>query len=192
MRPRYDVVVIGSGYGGGVLACRLARAGMAVAVLERGRELHPGQYPSTTFGALSEIQAHTERHDIGSRTGLFDFRFSDDVGVLVGCGLGGTSLINANVALEADPRVFQDTAWPKAFRNDPDPALRAGFDRALHMLGSTPYPETDRPLPKQTALRVSADELGADFIRPLINVTFTAGPTPPVSSSPPARAAATA
>ena len=42
----YDVVVVGSGYGGGVSASRLARAGFKVAVLERGREVVTGEFPS--------------------------------------------------------------------------------------------------------------------------------------------------
>ena len=44
----------------------------------------------------------------GSRTGLFDFRLGADIHVLVGCGLGGGSLINAGVALKPDARVFAD------------------------------------------------------------------------------------
>ncbi len=54
LKPRYDAVVIGSGYGGGVAACRLARMGLAVAVLERGRELLPGEFPSTATAASRE------------------------------------------------------------------------------------------------------------------------------------------
>ena len=46
MRPAYDVVVVGSGYGGGVTACRLARAKQRVCVLERGREVPVGSFPS--------------------------------------------------------------------------------------------------------------------------------------------------
>ena len=44
----------------------------------------------------------------GDPTGLFDLIVSPDVTVLQGCGLGGTSLINANVALECEPRIFED------------------------------------------------------------------------------------
>jgi len=45
MQAHYDVVIIGSGYGGGVSAARLARAGKRVAVLERGREVRTGDFP---------------------------------------------------------------------------------------------------------------------------------------------------
>ncbi len=47
LREHYDVIVVGSGYGGSIAACRLSRAGRRVALLERGRELHPGEYPAT-------------------------------------------------------------------------------------------------------------------------------------------------
>ena len=46
LRATYDAVVIGTGYGGGAAACRLARAGLSVAILERGREFEPGDFPS--------------------------------------------------------------------------------------------------------------------------------------------------
>lgn len=55
MRNSYDCVVIGSGYGGGVSASRMARAGRSVCLLERGREKWPGEYPSGTTDAFSEL-----------------------------------------------------------------------------------------------------------------------------------------
>ena len=176
LREAYDAVVVGSGYGGGVLACRLARAGLQVAVLERGREIHPGDFPASAWRALREVQAHTRHHDLGSRAALFDFRFTDEVGALVGCGLGGTSLINANVALDPDPRVFEDHGWPAALRGPPRAELAEGFARARVMLGSTPYPEDGAALPKVAALRRVAERLGAAFVDPELNVTFRAQP----------------
>jgi cholesterol oxidase len=79
---------------------RIARTGRDVCVLERGRELHPGQYPNSALTALRETQVHTQAADHGPATAMFDFHAGPDVTVLVGCGLGGTSLINANVVLE--------------------------------------------------------------------------------------------
>ena len=58
LKPRYDAVVVGSGYGGGVAACRMARMGLAVAVLERGRERVPGEFPTTVLQANRDLQIH--------------------------------------------------------------------------------------------------------------------------------------
>jgi cholesterol oxidase len=118
LRPRYDVVVVGSGYGGGVAASRLARAGKRVAVLERGREVLTGEFPSRFPEMRNEMQVTGRRVRIGSATGLYDVRFGEDMHILVGCGLGGGSLINAGVALRPDPRVFADPVWPHEVAGD--------------------------------------------------------------------------
>jgi cholesterol oxidase len=177
IRSRYDAVVVGSGYGGAVAACRLAQAGHRVCVLERGREIRPGEYPDTATKAAGEIQVDLPGHHLFSPTALFDFRLNRQVNVLVGCGLGGTSLINANVALEPESWVFQDERWPAAFRADL-PTFGAYFDEARRMLGSTEYPPAGfPPLLKQQALESANESLGSQraFVRPLINVTFREG-----------------
>jgi cholesterol oxidase len=174
IRAHYTVVVVGSGYGGGVAASRLARAGQTVCVLERGRELHPGEYPDTLSEAWRELQLHRPGLDKDSPTGLFDFRITDKVAVLVGCGLGGTSLINAGVVLEPDPRVF-DANWPKLLQGRTDADLQLGFDRAREMLKPTPYPDDQGPLLKLEAFEHSASQLGAHVDRPDIAVTFQDG-----------------
>ncbi len=175
MQAHYDVVVVGSGYGGAIAACRLARAGRSVCVLERGRELHPGEYPEHLVDASLHTQTHVAGKHLGPRTGLFDFHLGQDISVVVGCGLGGTSLINANVALEADPRIFDDERWPRALRGGTDQLLRAGYDAARTMLGSQPYPDDAPPLRKLTAFARSGEALDHPMTRPPINVTFEAG-----------------
>src|SRR5688500_12280996 len=112
LKSHYTVVVVGSGYGGGIAASRLARAGQQVCLLERGREIIPGEYPATEVEALEEVQFNTPDGRIGSRLGMFDFHVNDCINTVVGCGLGGTSLINANVALRAVPGVWDDPRWP--------------------------------------------------------------------------------
>ena len=66
VRDRYDVVVVGSGYGGGVAASRLARAGKRVAVLERGREFVTGEFPARFPDLRDEMQLTGKRLRTGS------------------------------------------------------------------------------------------------------------------------------
>lgn len=176
LQPQYEIVVIGSGYGGAIAACRLARTGRSVCVLERGRELRPGEYPDTLAEATEEVQAQLPEGHIGEKTALFDFRIGHDLSVLVGCGLGGTSLINANVSLRAPSHVFLQHAWPRALQQE---AAEHGFDRhyqrAEHMLGSTPYPQDGPPLRKLRAHEQSARALGKPLHRPPLNVNFRRG-----------------
>ncbi|MGH3611178.1 MAG: GMC family oxidoreductase N-terminal domain-containing protein [Pseudonocardia sp.] len=167
----YDVVVVGSGYGGGIAASRLARAGRRVCVLERGEEFAPGEFPRTPEQACAQIQIDAAPGRVGASTGLFDFRRNDDMNVLVGCGLGGTSLINAGVVLTAEDRVFDDERWPEPLR-EPG-ALGEGYRRARDMLRPAPFPVAR--LPKLKALQEAADRIGADFSRPPIAVNHIGG-----------------
>ena len=132
IRPAYDVVVVGSGYGGGVAASRLSRAGLRVCVIERGREFLTGEFPARLPELRRELQIVGGKMRSGRRTGLFDFRLGADIHVLIGCGLGGGSLINAAVGLRPDARVFADAAWPQQVREDG--LLDQGFARANAML----------------------------------------------------------
>jgi cholesterol oxidase len=175
MSPRYDVIVVGSGYGGGIAASRLARAGRRVCVLERGREFLPGEYPDTPPEVLREAQLDGPRGRVGRPTGLYDLRLNDDINVFLGCGLGGTSLVNANVSLPPEPRVFEDPRWPAAFRADVGGRLAEGFARAAEMLRPVPYPDAFPPLAKLEALRASSAATGGTFRRTPINVTFDDG-----------------
>lgn len=156
LKTHYSVVVIGSGYGGAIAASRLARAGQQVCVLERGMEFQPGEYPNTVPEVLAQAQVDTPGAFLGSRTGLYDMRINDDINVFCGCGLGGTSLVNANVSLPAEPRVFDDPRWPAEFRADAATRLQDGYQRAQQMLTPSPYPDNFPKLPKLEALKKSA------------------------------------
>ena len=175
MQSHYTAIVIGSGYGGAIAASRLARAGQQVCVLERGKEFQPGEYPDTEAEALCEMQAHTTEGHIGPRTGLYDFHLGPDINVFVGCGLGGTSLVNANVSLRAEPRIFDDPRWPQSLRADLTTLVEDGYRRAEDMLKPSPYPNEFPTLPKLKAQEKSAAAMGQPFSRPPLNVTFTDG-----------------
>lgn len=174
MQEHYDAVVIGSGYGGGIAACRLARAGQKVCLLERGREIRPGEYPDTQLEAAEEMQVNGRQGRLGNDTAMFDFHVHEDINFLVGCGLGGTSLINANVALRAVDEVWGDPRWPHQLQGGDPELMEACYRRAETMLGSNPYPESYPRLPKTEAHRKSAVGLGWEnnFYKPPINVHF--------------------
>lgn len=146
----FGAVVVGSGYGGAVSALRLSEAGVKVLVLERGNEYASGDFPNDIANALGQVrfERNESRNINGYESGLYDIRWGDGVGALVASGLGGTSLINAGVALEPDPRVFALNAppdedgkarplWPTGLQAENGkicPTLRDGFDKALHVL----------------------------------------------------------
>lgn len=172
LKERYDVVVVGSGYGAGVAASRVARCGKSIAVLERGREFLPGDFPDRAAAATKELQVTGANVRMGSDTALFDVRLNDDVHVMMACGLGGTSLINANVCLAPDPRVFEDSAWPVEVREDR--LLAEGFVRARHMLRPEPCPETEN-FEKVAALELASTVFDRK-VRPVpLHVSYRGG-----------------
>lgn len=125
LRPSYDVVVIGSGYGGAVAASRMARGGQSVCLLERGKERWPGEFPTSTPDALGElhVSGNTGKDgkmgavvEGGEPTALFHLVVGEGQNALVANGLGGTSLINANVFLEADEKTLNMPIWPPELR----------------------------------------------------------------------------
>ena len=172
LSQEYDVVIVGSGYGGAISASRLARAGFRVCVLERGAEFQPGDFPESPTEGLLEFQLDTPDRKVGSPTGLFDMHVNPDISVLAGCGLGGTSLINANVAIEPDARTWLDPIWPEAIRADLDGRIREGLRLAREMLRPTPFPQHIEPPKKLQALEKSAATMGAKAYRLPITVNF--------------------
>ena len=173
----YDAVVVGSGYGGAIAASRLARMRFAdgrrlsICLLERGEELQPGEFPDSPASAAAEMQFDLPAKHVGKHTALYDFRVNDELNAFVGCGLGGGSLVNANVSLRADPRVLADAAWPAAIRGG---ALDAGYTLAEEMLKPQPYP-ADREEPAKLSGLRRMGEANAQLVdRTPINVHFGA------------------
>ena len=138
LTSHYDVVIVGSGYGGGVSASRLARMGLRVCVLEKGRQWRPGDFSNSAKGLLARAHLAGRRIKLGPDNALFDLRAGKQMHVLSGCGLGGGSLINAGLAFRPEPWVFEQESWPEEIAGDE--RLKTGFERAEKMLGVSHCP----------------------------------------------------
>lgn len=120
---QFDVIIVGSGYGASVVASRLAqrlRSGARLAILERGREWIPGDFEDTLSGLFRQARGQLvgpKKRTIVNPLGLHNVIMNDEVNVWTGNGLGGGSLINANVALIPDAEVFTKFLWPAELRH---------------------------------------------------------------------------
>lgn len=146
----YDVIVIGSGFGAAVAACRLAEAGRSVLVLERGHRWTPDTYPRDESDPWLWNQLHPQRFN-----GWADLRVFSNMSVVAAAGVGGGSLIYANVSVEAKPDAF-DRGWPPEITYD---ALKPYYERVGWMLSVQEVP--DNQISERTRLlRDAADACG--------------------------------
>jgi len=136
----YDVVVIGSGFGGAVVALRLAEAGRRVLVLEQGRRWQKEEFPRTVG------QTGKAFWQPGATQGFLEYRAFRNIDVIQGVGVGGGSLHYFNVNVRAPARVLDRWAKPLS-RACLDPY----YDQALQTLESKPLtPPAGRQLPPRT------------------------------------------
>ncbi len=175
LKSRYDVIIVGSGYGGGVAASHFARAGKSVAVLERGREVLTGNFPAKFPDLKNDFQVQGKNFKTGSDTALFDVRIGDDMHVLVGRGLGGGSLVNAGVTLRPDRRVFEDEVWPGQIRQDG--GLDRGYARAEEWLRPACDPRASE-MTKFGVLAEAGRKLNRDLVTPRVAVSFAENVNP--------------
>lgn len=164
--PDRDAVVVGSGFGGSICALRLAQAGRSVVVLERGRRYSPGEFPRDVRDTDALLWRYPQRP---RATGLYDIRFFTDLAAVVASGVGGGSLVYANIHIRPDPVVFDDPRWPQGTDRA---ALDPYYDKVRDELGIGPLPESIK-LPKRDRYRAAADRLGRPVFDPNQAVRWT-------------------
>ncbi|WP_198653735.1 GMC oxidoreductase [Actinocorallia populi] len=171
-----DAVIVGSGFGGAVAAYRLAEAGLATVVLERGRTYAPGDFPRSPAEMAKAFWDPSEH-----LYGMFDVWSFKGCDAVVSSGLGGGSLIYANVLLRKDEKWFVHEQalpgggyehWPVT-RAD----LETHYDDVERMIGVQRYPVEHTPYSetgKTQAMQDAAAQLGLEWFRPPLAISFAA------------------
>lgn len=147
----FDIVIVGSGYGGSVAAAELSNCkdaqgkSLRICVLERGKEYLAGMFPTRMADLAGHVRFTTPfaERQRGAFDGLYDMRWSDDAAALVASGLGGGSLINAGVMEMPHPQIFQEARWPAEIRNETKLAEMA--ERLRAWLGAKAMDAADAP-----------------------------------------------
>ncbi|CRY75969.1 cholesterol oxidase [Nocardia farcinica] len=153
----YDVVVIGSGFGGSVAALRLTEKGYRVGVLEAGRRWDAADLPATNWNLRKSIWAPK----LGL-TGPQQISILGKCAVFAGAGVGGGSLIYGNTLYEPLPAFYTDRQW--AHITDWRSELAPYYDQAKRMLGVAPNPRTT---PADEIIKEVAEDIGvADTFHP--------------------------
>ncbi len=172
--PVYDAVVIGSGYGGGVAASRLARMGLRVAVLEQGRLWRPGDFPTTATARRKTTRLTGRAPKVGDPAGLYYLSVGKGLTVFGASGLGGGSLINAGIALRPSLDRLRKAGWPDEVVSDG--LLLKGLSLAETILGVAPVPGPER-FAKFAGMRKAAEASGVAVQLPAMTISHTPGPT---------------
>ncbi|WP_433722608.1 FAD-dependent oxidoreductase [Nocardia sp. CA-129566] len=146
----YDVLVIGSGFGGSVTALRLTEKGYRVGVLETGRRFADDEFAENSW--------HLREYLWAPKLGCFGIQrmtLLNDTFIMSGSGVGGGSLVYANTLYEAPDTFYGDKQW--AHITDWKAELAPHYDQAKRMLGVTTNPATT---PSDRVLQEVAEDMG--------------------------------
>lgn len=168
MATDFDVLIIGSGFGGAVAALRLAEKGYRVGVLEAGKRFEDADFPKTSWRLPNFLWAP----QLGMK-GIQRIHILKDVVVLAGAGVGGGSLNYANTLYVPPKRFFEDPQWKDI--TDWAEELTPYYDQAARMLGVADNPTMT---PSDVIMKAVADDMGVGhtFRMTPVGVYFGDGP----------------
>lgn len=168
----FDAIIVGSGFGGAVSAYNLAEAGMQVCILERGALWPPGSFPRYPREFRNAVFDPSR-----GRLGLFNLWSFRRIDVLTAAGVGGGSLLYANVLLRKDRESFvrdDGIPWPLSYED-----LEPHYERIEALLQVRPYPGDANgfDVPKHAALREVAARTNLETTAAPLAVAFGRSPT---------------
>ena len=146
----FDVIVIGSGFGGAVTSARLAESGAKTLILERGRRWDTSNYPR---GAKAPWVYDHNRPE--KKNGWLDLRFFPRMTVLQGAGVGGGSLCYSSVVMRANAERFEE-GWPDEINLQ---TLDPFYSKVGRMMNVSPIPDGQRTA-RHMLLEQAAKALG--------------------------------
>ncbi len=146
----YDVLVIGSGFGGSVTALRLTEKGYRVGVLEAGARFTDADFADNSWDLKKYLYAPA-----AGCYGIQRIDMVKDCMILAGAGVGGGSLVYANTLYEPLEPFYKDPSW--AHITDWKAELAPYYDQAKRMLGVVEYP---RMTPSDEVMKKVAEEMG--------------------------------
>jgi len=164
MEPDYDVLIIGSGFGGSVSALRLTEKGYRVGVLEAGRRYADDEFAKTSWNLRKFLWAPQF-----GMYGIQRIHLLRNVMILAGAGVGGGSLNYANTLYVPPAPFFNDPQWKDI--TDWRAELMPHYDQAQRMLGVVKNPtftDADR------IMKEVADDMGVGdtFVATPVGVFF--------------------
>jgi cholesterol oxidase len=153
----WDYIIVGSGFGGSITACRLAEGNKRVLVLERGRRWkEDDDFPLTKSWIFDHKRP--EKHN-----GWIDVRLFGRMNVIQGAGIGGGSLIYANVSVEARPDVFEQ-GWPQEITYE---KLKPYYDKVAKFMNVQVVPANQVPERFRLMERAARETGYEDRFRPV-------------------------
>ncbi len=160
----YDVIIIGSGFGGAITGCRLAEAGYKVLILERGRRWDKTNYPRRPEDKWIWNSDNPEKEN-----GWMELHAFRHMAVAQGAAVGGGSLIYANISCEAPTSAFAQ-GWPAEITYA---EVKPFYDQVAKFMNVQPVPD-NQWTQRMRLMQQGANAIGAGdrFKKLELAVTF--------------------